>query len=135
MINSMTGYGGSQDQLDGVTYIAEIRTLNNRYFKTKIRLPEPAAFLEKDIEKLLRENLLLYRIAPNIKPISGLRVVTITPPFPARPDVSPRINIVLYPVRAIDDRIIILMSAGFLMIRPSPWYSLSFLILIRWMAR
>ena len=57
MINSMTGYGGSQDQLDGVTYIVEIRTLNNRYFKTKIRLPEPAAFLEKDIEKLLRENL------------------------------------------------------------------------------
>ncbi|MFZ2146615.1 MAG: YicC/YloC family endoribonuclease [Sedimentisphaerales bacterium] len=57
MINSMTGYGEAQGEVNGVSYVVEIRTLNNRYFKTIIRLPELVAFLEEDIEKLLRKNL------------------------------------------------------------------------------
>jgi len=57
MINSMTGYGEAQGEVNGVSYVIEIRTLNNRYFKTIIRLPELVAFLEEDIEKLLRKNL------------------------------------------------------------------------------
>jgi len=31
--------------------------VNNRYFKSKIKLPDPVAFLEEDIDKLLHENL------------------------------------------------------------------------------
>ena len=57
MINSMTGYGESQGEVNGVTYTAEIKAVNNRYFKSNIRLPETAAFLEEDIDKLLRKNL------------------------------------------------------------------------------
>lgn len=57
MINSMTGYGVAEGQLNDITYAVEIRTVNNRYFKANIRLPEPAAFLEEDIDKLLRQNL------------------------------------------------------------------------------
>jgi uncharacterized protein (TIGR00255 family) len=57
MINSMTGYGESQGEINDVTYTVEIKAVNNRYFKTSIRLPEMAAFLEEDIDKLLRENL------------------------------------------------------------------------------
>ena len=57
MINSMTGYGEAQGEVNGVSYVVEIKTLNNRYFKTIIRLPELAAFLEEDIDKLLRKNL------------------------------------------------------------------------------
>ncbi len=57
MINSMTGFGGAEGQLGGVTYTVEIKTVNNRYFKTRLKLPEAAAFLEDDIEKLLRQNL------------------------------------------------------------------------------
>jgi len=57
MINSMTGYGEAQGEVDGVSYVVEIKTLNNRYFKTIVRLPELAAFLEEDIEKLLRKNM------------------------------------------------------------------------------
>lgn len=53
----MTGYGGAEGRLDGVTYTVEIRTVNNRYFKTNIKLPESVAFLTEAIEKLLRENL------------------------------------------------------------------------------
>jgi uncharacterized protein (TIGR00255 family) len=57
MINSMTGYGEAQGESDGISYAVTIKTVNNRYFKTAIKLPELAAFLEEDIEKLLRKNL------------------------------------------------------------------------------
>ena len=57
MINSMTGYGESQDEIDGVAYTMVVKALNNRYFKSSIRLPEVAAFLGEDIDKLLRGNL------------------------------------------------------------------------------
>ena len=53
----MTGFGEAQGEIDGVTYIVEIRTVNNRYLKTSVRLPETTAFLEEDIDKLLRKNL------------------------------------------------------------------------------
>lgn len=57
MINSMTGYGEAQGQLNGTSYAIEIKTVNNRYFKTIIRLPELTAFLEEEVDKLLRNNL------------------------------------------------------------------------------
>jgi uncharacterized protein (TIGR00255 family) len=53
----MTGYGDAEGQLNGVTYTVEIRTVNNRYFKANIKLPETIAFLTDAVEKLLRKNL------------------------------------------------------------------------------
>jgi len=57
MINSMTGYGSAESRLSGVTYAVEISTVNNRYFKPTLRLPEALGFLESDIEKELRREL------------------------------------------------------------------------------
>jgi uncharacterized protein (TIGR00255 family) len=57
MINSMTGYGQAQGEFNGINYVIEIKTVNNRYFKTIIKLPELVAFVEEDIEKLLRSSL------------------------------------------------------------------------------
>jgi uncharacterized protein (TIGR00255 family) len=57
MINSMTGYGSAEGRLSGVTYAVEISTVNNRYFKSMLRLPETLGFLEGDIEKQLRREL------------------------------------------------------------------------------
>jgi uncharacterized protein (TIGR00255 family) len=57
MINSMTGYGSAEGRLGGVTYAVEISTVNNRYFKPTLRLPEALGFLEGDIEKQLRDEL------------------------------------------------------------------------------
>ena len=57
MINSMTGYGQAQGEIDGASYTVEVKAVNNRYFKTIVKLPELLAFLEEDIEKLLRKNL------------------------------------------------------------------------------
>lgn len=57
MINSMTGYGQAQGEVNGVSYLVEIRTLNHRYFKMIVKLPELVAFMEEYIDKLLRKNL------------------------------------------------------------------------------
>ncbi len=57
MINSMTGYGEAQGEVDGVCYAVEVKAVNHRYFKAIIKLPELAMFLEEEIERLLRRNL------------------------------------------------------------------------------
>ena len=57
MINSMTGYGEAQGEGNGISYVVAIKTVNNRYFKNVVKLPEMVAFLEEDVEKLLRANL------------------------------------------------------------------------------
>ena len=57
MIKSMTGYGVAQSELDGASYVVEIKTVNNRYFKAVVRLPESMAFLDDEIDKLLRSKL------------------------------------------------------------------------------
>jgi len=57
MILSMTGYGDAQLVQDGVGYTLEIRSLNNRYFKPTIKLPEHLQFLEAEVDKLLRSRL------------------------------------------------------------------------------
>jgi uncharacterized protein (TIGR00255 family) len=57
MINSMTGYGEAEGEVNGVIYAVEIKSVNNRYLKTIIRLPDVVLFLEEDIERLLRQNL------------------------------------------------------------------------------
>lgn len=57
MICSMTGYGDADLTVQGVTYLVEIRSVNNRYFKASIKLPDPLAYLEADVERLLRDRL------------------------------------------------------------------------------
>jgi uncharacterized protein (TIGR00255 family) len=53
----MTGYGEASEQVGGVFYAVEIRSLNNRFFKAAIRLPETIGALEADIEAQLRRRL------------------------------------------------------------------------------
>jgi uncharacterized protein (TIGR00255 family) len=73
MLNSMTGFARVCREIDSISYAVEIRTVNNRYFKPSIKLPETTAFLEQEIEKFLRDNI--YRGAVNyllrFKNISG----------------------------------------------------------------
>ncbi len=57
MIYSMTGFGAAERQVDGMSLRVEVRSVNNRYFKAAIRLPEPFASLEADVEQLLRRGL------------------------------------------------------------------------------
>ena len=57
MIRSMTGFGDAVAQHDDAHYAVEIRSLNNRYFKAVIKLPENLAGLEPELESLLRTEL------------------------------------------------------------------------------
>lgn len=53
MIRSMTGFGTASRAVDGAHYVVEIRSLNNKYFKAQIRLPEELQGLEAELEAAL----------------------------------------------------------------------------------
>jgi uncharacterized protein (TIGR00255 family) len=57
MIVSMTGFGDATGERDGTHYSVEIRSLNNRFFKAVIKLPETVSGLEPELETKLREKL------------------------------------------------------------------------------
>jgi uncharacterized protein (TIGR00255 family) len=57
MIRSMTGYGEASCEAGGVHYFLEVRSLNGRYFKATIRLPDEFQGLEAEIETELRHKL------------------------------------------------------------------------------
>ncbi len=53
----MTGFGEASVHQDGVHYFLELRSLNNKYFKASIRLPEELQGLEPMLESELRRRL------------------------------------------------------------------------------
>jgi uncharacterized protein (TIGR00255 family) len=57
MIVSMTGFGDATAERNGTHYAVEVRSLNNRYFKAVIKLPDNVSGLEPELESLLREHL------------------------------------------------------------------------------
>jgi uncharacterized protein (TIGR00255 family) len=57
MIVSMTGFGDATAERNGTHYAVEIRSLNNRFFKPVIKLPENVSGLEPELESMLRERL------------------------------------------------------------------------------
>lgn len=57
MICSMTGFAEARCTHDGVAYGLEVRSLNHRYFKASIKLPENLQFLEVEVARTLRQRL------------------------------------------------------------------------------
>ncbi len=57
MLQSMTGFGDSQYEADGISFLIEIKTVNNRFLKTSIKLPDILSFAEMEIERLIRDDL------------------------------------------------------------------------------
>ncbi|QOI99810.1 MAG: YicC family protein [Phycisphaeraceae bacterium] len=57
MIRSMTGYGEASTHADGAHYFLDVRSLNNKYFKAVIRLPDEFQGLEAELESRLRERV------------------------------------------------------------------------------
>jgi uncharacterized protein (TIGR00255 family) len=53
----MTGFGDSTAERSGTHYAVEIRSLNNRFFKPVIKLPDMVSGLEPELESMLREAL------------------------------------------------------------------------------
>ena len=59
MLLSMTGFGNASHRTEQVSVAAEIKSVNNRYLKLSMRLPDPVARFESEIEKLIAN---IYRI-------------------------------------------------------------------------
>lgn len=57
MIRSMTGYGEASATVGTAHYYLEVRSLNSKYFKAVIRLPEEFQVLEAELETQLRHKL------------------------------------------------------------------------------
>ncbi len=53
----MTGFGEASLHTEGVHYHLEVRSLNNRYFKASIRLPDDLQGLEAELESALRARI------------------------------------------------------------------------------
>lgn len=57
MLLSMTGHGEAHHHAAGASIAAEVRTVNNRYFKLNVRSSDGYASLEPQIEALVREHI------------------------------------------------------------------------------
>ena len=53
----MTGFGEASAQSDGVHYFVEVRSLNSKFFKAVIRLPDALQGLEAEMESALRRRV------------------------------------------------------------------------------
>lgn len=57
MIRSMTGFGSAAAEESGAHYAIEIRSLNNKYFKSTVRMPDELIGLEAELEAVLVRRL------------------------------------------------------------------------------
>ena len=57
MLYSMTGFGDAQYEADDISFLVEIKSLNNRFLKTVIKVSESISFVEPHIDKLIRKTL------------------------------------------------------------------------------
>ncbi len=57
MLLSMTGFGNAALQTEGVHVSSEIKSVNNRYLKLSVRMPDSVARFEAEIEKLVRSRV------------------------------------------------------------------------------
>jgi len=53
----MTGHGEAHRQRDGIAVAAEVRTINNKYFKLSLRTSERYSSLEPQVEIVVRQHL------------------------------------------------------------------------------
>jgi len=57
LIRSMTGFGDAAREAEGTHYALELRSVNNKFFKAGMRLPEQIQGLEAELESHLRKQV------------------------------------------------------------------------------
>ena len=57
MLQSMTGYGEARLEAENISFLLEVRSLNNRFLKTVVKLPDALSFLEPGINSIIRAKL------------------------------------------------------------------------------
>lgn len=57
MVRSMTGYGRSQEMLDGMNITVEIKSVNHRYFDFSSRVPRNYGFLDEKLKSFVQSKV------------------------------------------------------------------------------
>ncbi len=57
MIKSMTGYGGAKAEVDGAEISVELKSVNNRFLDTSIRLPRNLLFAEESVKSAVSRHI------------------------------------------------------------------------------
>lgn len=57
MIKSMTGYGGAKGSVEGLDISIELKSINNRYLDTSVRLPRSFLFAEDGIKAAVQRHI------------------------------------------------------------------------------
>lgn len=73
MLQSMTGYGSTSLKIDELEIYIELKTLNSRYFDSKISIPSSMSSHELYINNILKENLLRGKADLRIKFIGSVK--------------------------------------------------------------
>jgi uncharacterized protein (TIGR00255 family) len=69
LIKSMTGYGRGESAAAGKRYVAEIKTVNNRYRDLIVRAPKTLQAVEEDARTLLSERIKRGRVETSLQMI------------------------------------------------------------------
>jgi uncharacterized protein (TIGR00255 family) len=67
LIKSMTGYGRGESTAAGKRYVAEIKTVNNRYRELIVRAPRTLQAVEEDVRTLLSEGVKRGRVETTLQ--------------------------------------------------------------------
>lgn len=57
MIKSMTGYGSAKGQADGFEITVELKSVNNRYLDTSVRMPRSFIFAEDAVKSVVQSHI------------------------------------------------------------------------------
>ena len=57
MIKSMTGYGSAKGTVEGLEITVELKSVNNRYLDTSVRLPRSCLFAEEAIKSAVQSHI------------------------------------------------------------------------------
>lgn len=57
MIKSMTGYGSAKDTAEGLEITVELKSVNNRYLDTSVRLPRSFIFAEDAVKSAVQSHI------------------------------------------------------------------------------
>ena len=57
MVKSMTGYGRSQEMIDGMNITVEIKSVNHRYFDFSSRVPRNYGFLDEKLKSFVQSKV------------------------------------------------------------------------------
>ena len=67
MLRSMTGFGSSSSREEGVSLQVEIRTVNNKFYKASVRLPDPLQSIETAIDIAISKKLSRGSVTVTVK--------------------------------------------------------------------